>query len=112
LGIKHAAIPDKLDLGADLAFSRSKSDETTQTAAGEPGFPTAKTALDIVKLYASYKLSDTLTLNGSWWYEHYKATDWRLDGIRPDTVYDFLAFGNQAPRYNVNVFRIALRYRF
>ena len=30
-GIKHAAIPDKLDLGADLWFSRARSDISTQT---------------------------------------------------------------------------------
>jgi MtrB/PioB family decaheme-associated outer membrane protein len=112
VGVKHAAIPGKLDLGADLSFSRSRSDTTTQTVLAEPPFPTAKTSLDIVKLYASYKLQDNLWLNGSYWYESYDGTDWRLDGVTPSTVYNFLAFGNQAPRYNQSVFRVSLRYQF
>jgi MtrB/PioB family decaheme-associated outer membrane protein len=112
IGIKHAAIPDKLDLGADVSFSRGRSDTSVQTAVGEPPYPTAKTSLDVVKLYASYKLKDNLWLTGSYWYESYDSADWRLDGVQPNTVYDLLAFGNQAPRYNVNVFRVSVRYQF
>jgi MtrB/PioB family decaheme-associated outer membrane protein len=112
LGIKHAAIPDKLDLGADLTFSRSRSETTTQTVLAEPAFPTARTSLDVFKLYADYRLNDRLSLVGSYWYESYDGADWRLDGVTPSTVFNFLAFGNQAPRYNVSVFRVAVRYRF
>lgn len=111
-GIKHAAIPDKLDLGADLSFSRARSDTSVQTAAGEPPYPTAETTRDVVKLYASYKLNDSMWLDGSWWYESYKSNDWRLDGVQPDTVYNLLAFGNPAPRYQQNVVRVSLRYQF
>jgi MtrB/PioB family decaheme-associated outer membrane protein len=111
-GIKHAAIPDKLDLGADLSVSRARSDTSVQTAAGEPPFPTAKTSRDVFKLYASYKLNDSTWLNGSWWYESYTSDDWRLDGVQPATVYNLLAFGNQAPRYHQNVVRVSVRYQF
>jgi MtrB/PioB family decaheme-associated outer membrane protein len=111
-GVKHAAIPDKLDLGADLTFSRSRSETTTQTVLGEPAFPTARTSLDVFKLYANYRLNEKLSLIGSYWYESYEGSDWRLDGVSPSTVFNFLAFGNQAPRYSVNVFRVAVRYQF
>lgn len=112
LGIKHAAIPDKLDIGADLWFSRARSDISTQTGVGEPPFPTAKTARDVLKLYANYKLNDKMSVYGSYWYESYDAQDWRLDGVQPNTLADLLAFGTQAPRYHVNVLRVALRYSF
>jgi MtrB/PioB family decaheme-associated outer membrane protein len=111
-GIKHAAIPDKLDLGADLWFSRARSDVSVQTGVGEPPFPTAKTTRDVVKLYANYKINEKASLYGSYWYEAYDAQDWRLDGVQPATLPDLLAFGNQAPRYYQNVVQVSLRYRF
>ncbi|HSM20631.1 MAG TPA: MtrB/PioB family outer membrane beta-barrel protein [Rubrivivax sp.] len=111
-GIRHAAIPDKLDLGADVTFSRSDSDTSVQTSIDEPPFPTAETSRDVIKLYASYKINENLWLNGSYWYERYDSADWRLDGVQPDTVHNLLAFGNQAPQYRVNVFRVSVRYQF
>ena len=91
---------------ARAATSRS------QTTVGEPPFPTAKTTRDVVKLYANYKINDKASLYGSYWYEAYDAQDWRLDGVQPATVYNLLAFGNQAPRYYQNVVQVSLRYRF
>jgi len=112
LGVRHAAIPEKLELGADMWFSRGDSDTLVQTGAREPGYPTNTTSRNVVKLYANYKLSDNLWLNGSYWYERYTSADWALDGVQPDTVWNLLAFGNQSPRYTQNVFRVTLRYSF
>jgi MtrB/PioB family decaheme-associated outer membrane protein len=112
LGIKHTTLEDKLDLGADLTFSRSYSDVTADTGATNPGFPSATTQLDILKVYATYKLKTNLSLTGSWWYERFNSQDWRLDGVQPDTVYNLLAFGEQPPNYRVNVLRLAVRYKF
>jgi MtrB/PioB family decaheme-associated outer membrane protein len=112
-GIKHTVIADKLDVGADLTFSRSNSDITVDTGvSANAAFPTATTSLDSLKLYATYKLKDNLSLTGSYWYEDYSAKDWRLDGVLPGTVADLLAFGEQPPRYRVHLLRVAMRYRF
>jgi len=113
LGIKHAVIVDKLDVGADVLFSRSNSDITVDTGvSANAQFPTATTSLDSLKLYATYKLKDNLSLTGSYWYEHYASKDWHLDGVLPATVADLLTFGEQPPRYSVHLLRLALRYRF
>ena len=112
IGIKHAAMPNKLDIGADLAFSRSHSDTSVDNAAGAPPFPTAKTSLDSVTFYGLYKLKDNLSIAGGYTYEHYNSNDWRYDGIGPSTVPNLLALGLQPPNYNVNVLRVALRYKF
>ena len=112
IGVKHTAIVDKLELGADLWFSRGRSDTSVQTALNEPPYPTNTSSRDVVKLYASYKLTDNLWLNGSYWYESYKSADWQLDGVQPDTVFNLLSFGNQSPRYHQNVVRLSLRYSF
>lgn len=112
VGIKHAVIVDKLDVGADLMFTRSRSDVTVDTGAMGSLFPTASTSLDSLKLHATYKLRDNLSLIGSFWHERYDATDWRLDGVLPATVSNLLSFGEQPPRYTVNAVRLAMRYRF
>jgi MtrB/PioB family decaheme-associated outer membrane protein len=112
IGVRHTAIPDKLELGADMWFSRGNSDTSVQTGVGEPPYPTNKSSRDVVKLFATYKLKDNLWLNGSYWYERYDSADWQLDGVQPDTVFNLLAFGNQSPRYHQNVFRVSLRYNF
>ncbi len=112
VGIKHAAIPNRFDLGADLSYARSRSDTSVQTALGEPAFPGNGTTRNALKIYASYKLKDDLWLNGSFWHESYSSSDWQLDGVQPNTVFDLLAFGNPAPRYNVNVFRLSARFQF
>ncbi|MBP6316883.1 MAG: MtrB/PioB family decaheme-associated outer membrane protein [Rubrivivax sp.] len=111
-GIKHAAVPDKFEVGADLSFSRSTSDTSVQTVMAEPPFARAETSLDTVKLYASYRLNESLWLNGSYWFEQYESSDWRLDTVQPGNVYNLLAFGNLAPQYRVNVFRVSVRYQF
>jgi MtrB/PioB family decaheme-associated outer membrane protein len=112
LGIKHAAIPDKLDIGADLMRARSSSNVEVEAGTNDPPFPAARTSLGSMKLYATYKLKDNLWLNGSYWYESYDTRDWRLDGVLPDAVFNLLAFGQTAPHYHVNVVRLSLRYRF
>ena len=72
----------------------------------------ARTKLEAIKLYGTYSLKDNLSITGSYHYEHYDSTDWRLDGIAPGTVPNLLTLGAQAPNYSVNVFRVAMRYRF
>jgi hypothetical protein len=104
-------IIDKFVIGADLVFSRSRSNVTV-AGNNDPEFPAATTSIDSVKLYANYKLNEKVTLSGSYWYEGYDAQDWHLDGVLPGTVPNLLAFGVQPPGYHVNVLRLAVRYRF
>lgn len=112
VGLKHFALGGKLEVGADLVFSRSRSDVTVETAATNPGFPQANTSLDMFKLRATYRLSGNMSLTGSYWYERYTAADWMYDGVLPSTMSNLLAFGEQPPHYTVNVVQLALRYRF
>ena len=112
LGVKHAAIPDKLDIGADISFARGRSAMSVQTGVGEPPYPTARTSLDVLKIYANYRMSESMSILGSLWYEAYDSIDWRLDGVQPDTAFNLLSFGNQAPKYHQTVLRVALRYQF
>ncbi|MGZ5204796.1 MAG: MtrB/PioB family decaheme-associated outer membrane protein [Caldimonas sp.] len=112
VSVKHAAIVDKLDIGADLTISRSRSDVAVEDGSASAPFPAATAKVDSLKLYATYKLKDNLSLTGSYWYERYDSQDWRLDGIAPATIGNLLTFGAQPPNYSVNVLRVAMRYRF
>jgi MtrB/PioB family decaheme-associated outer membrane protein len=112
LGVKHVAIPNKLDIGVDFTVSRSRSDIAVDNALAAAPFPTAKTSVESFKLYGTYSLKDNLSVTGSYQYEHYDSQDWRLDGIGPATVPGLLALGVQPPNYSLSVFRVALRYRF
>lgn len=112
ISIKHAAIPDKLDLGLEVSSTRALSDQSVTTVLPTPGFPTGRTLTDVARLFATYKLSDQLSITGSWWYQSVNAQDWHVDGVQPATVYNLLSFGQGAPNYQVNVLRVAVRYSF
>jgi MtrB/PioB family decaheme-associated outer membrane protein len=112
IGLKHVAIKDKLDIGADYSSSRSKGEISVLTGALNPAFPSLSTTLDSLKLYASYRLKDNWSLQASYWYERYDTKNWMLDGVAPGTIPNVLNLGELAPRYSVNVLRLALRYKF
>ena len=112
LGVKHAAIKDKLDIGADYSFTHSSSQISVDNGAGNPDFPKLSTNLDALKLYANYRLKENMTLQAAYWIEHYDSKDWMLDGVAPNTIPNMLTMGLQAPQYRVNVLRLSLRYKF
>jgi MtrB/PioB family decaheme-associated outer membrane protein len=112
LGVTRNALKGKLQLSADLTYARSRSDMTVDAGAPSAPFPTATTARDSVKLAATYRLNDKLSLVGSYWFERYETKDWHFDGVLPATVPNLLAFGAQSPHYSVNVLRVGVRVRF
>lgn len=112
LGARHRMLDDKLELDADLTFSRARSDTTVLSGVDTSPFPTDRVSIDGLKLGASYQLKDNLTLLGSLWRERYESQDWRIDGVRPDTVPYLLTFGQTSPKYSVNVLRVALRLSY
>jgi len=112
IGVTYQVIKDKLDIGADYTVSRSDGETTVNTGAPEPGFPDLATKLNSLKLYANYRLKDAISLHASYWYEDYDADDWAIDGVSPDTIPNVLSFGEQSLFYDINVFRLAVRYKF
>ena len=112
VGLKHVAIPEKFDIGADLTLTRGRSEMNVNNGPGAPSFPRNSADMDSVSVYGLYKLKDNVSIAGSYAYEHYNSTDWRLDGVTPSTVPNLLAFGNTSPHYSVSVLRVALRYKF
>ena len=111
LGVKHQLIEDKLDIGADYAFSQSVSEIDINTGVSD-NFPELWTKLKSLKLYADYNLQDNLTLHAAYWYERYTSADWMLENVTPSTIPNLISFGEVSPQYNVNVIMLSGTYRF
>jgi MtrB/PioB family decaheme-associated outer membrane protein len=112
VGVKHIAIKDKLEIGADFTVTRSKGAISVITAANEPAFPDLSTSRDSLRLYATYRLKDNVALRAGYWYERYESDDWALDGVAPATISNVLTLGQLAPQYRVHVFAASVRYKF
>jgi MtrB/PioB family decaheme-associated outer membrane protein len=112
VGVKHIAIKDKLELGADFTVTRTKGAIAVSTAASEPAFPDLSTSREGLKLYATYRLKDNVSLRAGYWYERYESDDWALDGVAPATISNVLTLGQLAPQYRVHVFAASVRYKF
>ncbi|MHB8668317.1 MAG: MtrB/PioB family decaheme-associated outer membrane protein [Burkholderiales bacterium] len=112
LGVKFKAIPDTLDVGADYSVTHSRSQINVNTGASNPPFPDMTTKRDSVKVYATYRVKENMSLQAGYWYEHYASRDWMLDGVAPATIPNVLALGLQAPQYNVNVVLLSVKYKF
>jgi len=111
IGLTHLALDGKLELRADYSWTRSEN-EVSVTQWVESEFPQANATVQTFKLHASYQLQKNLWLNGDYWYEAYRSTDWRYDGVDATTVPNFLAVGEETPNYSINVIAVSVRYRF
>ena len=112
LGVKHALIKDKFDIGADYGKSHSQGEVTVASGALAPAFPNLATTMDTIKLHAAYHMKDNITINAGYWYERYDSKNWALEGVAPGTIPNFLYFGDQSPRYKVNALRLSMKYKF
>jgi MtrB/PioB family decaheme-associated outer membrane protein len=112
IGLKHALIPETVDVGADLTTSRSVGDIKVSVTSSDPAFPSIKSDLDSFKLYATYKVKTDLSVRASLWHERYSSQNWAIDGVGPSTIPNVLTLGETSPEYKVNVVSVSLRYRF
>jgi MtrB/PioB family decaheme-associated outer membrane protein len=73
LSANWKAIPDKLDLGAELTYA---SFNGKIQYANAPDLPDLTSRLFGLGLHGKYKLKDNLSLRATVWYESYKEDDW------------------------------------
>ena len=112
LGLRHAFIKDKFDVGADYVYTRARGATNVDAGVGDPPFPEQTTTRQGLQLTFTYRVDAQWSVNGGYWTERYRSANWALDGVAPASVPNLLAFGEQAPQYRVNVFRLAAKYRF
>lgn len=111
-GVKHSALKGRLEVGGDVVMSRSRANVGVVTRVAETPYPTATQQRDSLRLHATWKLKDGMSIVGRYAFERQAQADWRLDGLQPDTLVNLLALGETPPNYRVNVFSVALRYSF
>lgn len=112
MGFNHELIEDKLNVGADYVYTESTGRIRITDGGVGSQLPTLVTKLNSLKIYGNYQLSETLLINGTYWYEHYDSRDWALDDVSEGTVSNNLSLGQESPAYDVNVFTVSLRYKF
>lgn len=112
IGVRHAVIKDKLELGADYTLTRTRGEIKLATGTAAPGFPDFTTSLNALRLFATYRMDKRLSLHGGYWFERYSSADWMLEGVTPGTIPNVLTLGEQPPKYRVNVIQLSARYAF
>jgi len=111
IGLKHNLIDNKMDIGADINATNSTGRIDMDTGSTSV-FPDIKANLKSLKLYATYKLMDNMTLKGTYWYQELDSQNWSYDGVTADTIPNVLSLGQTSPQYDVNVFMFSLGYKF
>ena len=112
IGVKHRLIRDKLAIGLDYLLSLSTGEISIDAGTPDSAFPKLRSDLNTLKLYTGYRLADNLSLNAAYWYENYHSTDWRRDGVNPDTVSNLIGLGETSPDYDLHLVMMSVRYRF
>ena len=114
----------KWDVGLDLTWNKSKGniDITNLATATTSPYPELKTYLTSAKLWTQYNHSKTLAYRFYYWYEDYKADNWAVDGLQPDSLIgipsptvgttNYLLTGGETLDYNVHVIGVSLVYLF
>jgi len=112
IGVKHAVIKGRLDVGADFTVTRSQAAISVNGGAADPAFPDLSTSRDSLKIYADYRMKNNMSLHAGYWYERYDSENWMLSGVAPGTIPIVLTFGEPVPRYRVQVIAVSVRYKF
>ena len=109
LGVNWKAIPDKLDLSADVVYSKFTGKIQYANATD---LPELGSDLFAIGLRGNYKLKERLSLRAAIWYENYEEDDWAKNasvdflptvlslGIPPQDADTFLLY--LSARYELN----------
>lgn len=104
--------PRGFDFGADYAFSTSEGTITMLASAAHSDFPVLATRWHDARMFGRYALRPNLSLRLDLLYERYRARDWGLDGLGPDTVSNLVALGQGTQDGSVTALLLGARYTF
>lgn len=105
LSANWKAIPDKLDLGADLVYA----DFTGKIHYDSTPLPDLSAKLTSLGIHGTYKLKENLTLRADFRHERYKESDWANVAL-PSALVDTL--GTTPQEQKVNLIYLSVRYTF
>lgn len=104
--------PRGFDFGADYTHSRSAGTIAMATGAGDTGFPQLLTRWHDGRIFGRYALRPDLALRLDLLRESYRAYDWSVDGVGPDTVPNLLTLDQGSQGGGVTAVVLGLRYEF
>lgn len=108
LNLTWKAIPKKLDLGADLAYS----DFTGKIHyVGTTDLPDLGSRMTSIGIHGTYKLKDQLSLRAGYRYEKYSQSDWAAAGAA-STLPQLLSMGTVPQNSETSLVTVSLRYDF
>ncbi|MFZ3322519.1 MAG: MtrB/PioB family decaheme-associated outer membrane protein [Usitatibacter sp.] len=123
----------RLDVGADLLWTRSRSTNNMAggtyannpaAAAGRPAvnpaaffipaqnLPIVTTETTELRLTAQYMIDKVSSLRIFYWYQKLDSTDYAYDGMQYGTITSVMPTLEKAPNYNVSVVGLSYQYRF
>lgn len=109
VGVTWQAIADKLDVGADVIYSKYTGKLDFRNS---EDLPDLKSKLTGVRVHGTYQLQKNLSVRLDYMYQRYRENDWQIDGIAVNTVPSIVGLGAEEQDYNVNVVAATLRYEF
>ncbi len=105
-GLKWAAIPSKLDVGADFVYADYSG---KMQYAGGVDLPELSSTLTGVGVDGVYSLKDNLSLRGAYRFERYKESDWAKNGA-VDAIPTLLSLGEGPQDSDVHLVTLSVRY--
>jgi MtrB/PioB family decaheme-associated outer membrane protein len=109
VGATWKAIANKLDVGADLVYSKYFGKRDFRNALD---LPDLQSKLIGVRVHGTYKLQKNLSVRLDYIYQRYLENDWQINGIAVNTLPTVVGLGAGQQDYNVNVVAATLRYEF
>ena len=111
-GFNIRQIGERFDLTLDYTRSEGTSEIQIDSAAALPAqFPDLETTLDWLRLRLGFEQSARLAWNLDLRYQSFKAEDWALQGVAPDTISQVLSLGALPYDDESIIVGIGVRYR-
>jgi MtrB/PioB family decaheme-associated outer membrane protein len=106
LNANWKAIPKKLDLGADVVYSKFTGQIQYASA---PNLPDLSSTLAAIGVHGNYKMKENLSLRGAVWYENYKESDWAKNAS-VDYLPTVLSLGTAPQNADTVLVTLSVRY--
>jgi MtrB/PioB family decaheme-associated outer membrane protein len=113
-GVNWEVIDKKLDIGADYLHLKSRNAISVITGASltSAPLPINHSHLSSLSLNARYRVNADWDMHMRVWREHFRSSDFSLDGIEANQLANVILLGEQSPDYDVDVVTLSFAYRF
>lgn len=97
---------------AMLSTSRDNVGVTTGSSLTSAPLPTNRVVIRTGSIYGQYQFSESLSLRAKVQHEHYRSSDFALDGVEANQLANVILFGEESPDFDVTVGTLSMIYSF